>query len=180
MKTLKISQHLLTDEGDTVEKRKSLRSVTVITASCFLCFATGIALATGTWETKNFVFFILLFVAIGSLISGLYQIFFGHEVYVYVPTESRIQENSLYCSEGKGLEVINAIEQANWTKLKQLIVAHESPVKLELITSKDFKFAKYQLSTAVEKNFEPLVKLSSLDAERALEIVKLDEETVSE
>lgn len=159
-----ITENVFNAYSDEVSKQKCKKTATL----SIMIFLLGIALMMVpimfVEDSSSTLYTLLMITAIIIALLGLFYFLFGGKKYVYVPTNSRIKEYSLYFQPEATELIIPAIEKGDLSLLKSMDSNGNAPVKLEVLVSEDRKFANCQEFHYVPYTYEPVSKVARLSS----------------
>lgn len=159
-----ITENVFNAYSDEISKQKCKKTATFSVMVILLGVALMTATVTLIEDTSSTLYTLLTITAIIIALAGLFNFLFGGKKYVYMPTNSRIKEYSLYFQPEATEAIIPAIEQGDLSFLDRMDLNGNAPVKLEVLVSEDRKFANCQEFHYVPYTYEPVSRVARLSS----------------
>lgn len=141
----------------------------------FLMVAAAAAMffAGETIADKNSSIYLLLVTVAAVLLLIAVVRFLKSNKFVYKPTGSPLKEHSLFFSPGDLREVTESLSRGDTSALKALYRGQQHGIRLDIVHSKDHKFAAGQVFEYIPHTYEPVSEVFRIEAARAADFCKL-------
>lgn len=146
---------ILEAASDELSKKRSAGSIKVLVSLAIFSLILIIVTITAIPDKKSVLYLGMITIGIIGLIIFLIKLLNSKEDLIYVKTGSDIKKFSLYFKPDELPNLMYAIETVNVSIFKRLFADNNSGIRLDVVLSKDDKFAACQIFKFIPYTYEP-------------------------
>lgn len=172
METTQYEPSIMSANEGTIKRQFSLRQLTFNSAGIILGIAFILSASYGLAEISSLY---MLLMTAGWCLVALFgvRLFTRAADIVYLPTHSSVKQVSLYFKGGELENIKKAVEKGDIKSLKELSAERNSGIKMDVMYSRDGKFASVQLFNYVPYNYEVASKVYCIQGEASAQFQSL-------